>query len=416
MGKFIINNNNQEAIIKSIASGVKDILNNPYYLFSDKKASISTYYNINTTMTTLDSAVKDNYSEISIQSPIRFNKVIGFYLYGITQITPNLDIGEYGLETSDITGEALVLPYTIIPYPGDFFTLDQIDKPYLFRVTAVNPNTLDTGATMYKINYTLASTDGDENIEPQVVKTYKFSASNMGTNFSCLIEEEDYNNANDIEEITTMLKDYYMSLFYDAKIQSFSYNKNDVADFASGGIRTMCKHCFGFKVYDPYLIEFLIRNKILSGATNYIHIQQQMYLPNTFGVDYDRTIFSSIENKDLSRHIGRYAGNLLLNEQKLSLLYAYAQDYYYMEYARINPKFYIIDIFNDPEFAKKIESNTLTSNVLKNVIIGYFNNTKITKEILNEIRHIDYMDSMELFYLIPLAIYCLEQQIINILS
>ena len=195
-GKFINTTTAYTQMVTNAGNRMKSLLDNPYYLFTDKKASECTYYNINTTMTTLDEATRGNYSEISNNSPIRFNKIKGFLLYGVTRIEPNLDIGEFGLESSDITGEALILPRTIIPYPGDYFYLTQINKPYLFRVTAVNPNTLDTGATMYRINYTLVSSDGLKNIEPQVVKVFSFNlntggvGSDNGSNMSASIIEE----------------------------------------------------------------------------------------------------------------------------------------------------------------------------------------------------------------------------------
>ena len=47
-------------------------------------------------------------------------------------------MGDFGLESSEVTGEAVILPNTIIPYVGDYFRLYQIDKPYLFSVTKVD--------------------------------------------------------------------------------------------------------------------------------------------------------------------------------------------------------------------------------------------------------------------------------------
>ena len=383
-----------------IPSNAKNLLNNPYYLFNNTSQSVCNYYNINTTMTTLDESTRGNYGEISSDSPIRFNKISNFCIYGINKIEPSLENGEYGLESSDITGDAIILPNTIIPYPGDFFSLNQIDKPYLFKVTAVNPNTLDTGATMYRINYTLSSSDGVENIEAQVVKKYNFYIENYGSNFGCLIEEALASEIAELERYTVVLKDYYLQLFYDYKIQSFSYLRDGM-----------------IRVYDPYLIEFIIRNKIMTGSTRYIHVDQQIFLPATFGVDYDRTIFSALEDRDPYKHYCKFTGNLLLCTQKLSLLYAYPQDYYIMDYSHLNSKFHIIDIFDDPSFMDKVRSNELTTNVLKNIVINYLNGVNtIDETILSQLKHVDYMQTPELFYLIPLVIYCIEQVIMNMLS
>lgn len=383
-----------------IPSNAKNLLNNPYYLFNNTSQSVCNYYNINTTMTTLDESTRGNYGEISSDSPIRFNKISNFCIYGINKIEPSLENGEYGLESSDITGDAIILPNTIIPYPGDFFSLNQIDKPYLFKVTAVNPNTLDTGATMYRINYTLSSSDGVENIEAQVVKKYNFYIENYGSNFGCLIEEAVASEIAELERYTVVLKDYYLQLFYDYKIQSFSYLRDGMV-----------------RVYDPYLVEFIIRNKIMTGSTRYIHVDQQIFLPATFGVDYDRTIFSALEDRDPYKHYCKFTGNLLLCTQKLSLLYAYPQDYYIMDYSHLNSKFHIIDIFDDPSFMDRVRSNELTTNVLKNIVINYLNGVNtIDETILSQLKHVDYMQTPELFYLIPLVIYCIEQVIMNMLS
>lgn len=416
-GKFITDSNKADTI-NTITGLAQQILDNPYYLFSDKKGNACTYYNLNTTMTTLDEATRSNYGDISPESPLRFNKITGFILYGVNQIRPNLDVGDFGLEASDITDEAYILPKTLVPFPGDYFTLDQLGDKYLFRVTAVTPNTLDTGSTMYKINYTLAASDGVLHIEPQVVKTYVFSTENIGSNFGCLIEEDTYTLAQKVEELLTMLKDFYISLFYDVKIQSFAYfNDGDFAsNYPVGGSRAACNGCMGFKAYDPYLIEFIIRNDLLKGSTSYIFVQQQMYLPMTFPVDYARTIFHSIEQKDLSSHIGTSTGNLILCEQQLSLLYAYPQDYYYMEYRRLLPGLYPINIFNDPGFTTKISDNEKTTSIMKNILIGYFNDESLSEDTLTELTHIDYCENRELFYMIPITIFCLEQYLVQMLS
>lgn len=426
-GKFFNTSTAYTQMTTQAADVMKGLLDNPYYLFSDKKASVCTYYNLNTTMTTLDEATRGNYSEISNNSPLRFNKIKNFMIYGITRIEPNLDIGDFGLESSDITGECIVLPKTIIPYPGDYFYLDQLDKPYLFRVTAVNPNTLDTGATLYRINYSLVSSDGLKKIEPQVVKVFEFNLSlsgEMGSNMAAsLVDEDTYANASELEDYATTLKDYYISMFYDNKVQSFTYNYGLTDEWREINgdphhlhlVNMQKVECtpFGFKVYDPYLIEFMIRNKILSGASTYIYVTQQMFLPSTFAMDYDKTIFASLEDKDLERHYGRNTGNLLYVDarQKLSLLYAFLTPYYYMEYSHLNAKFFYINIFDDPDFTNKIKNKEYTSHELKNLIVKYFNDEDITLEDLHKLKHIDYMDNKEFYYGIPFAIFCIEQQI-----
>jgi hypothetical protein len=407
----------QSTISSTAVDYVKQILNNPYYLFSDKKASKCIYYNLNTTMTTLDEATRGNYGEISPDSPLRFNRIANFLIYGVGKIEPNLDLNDYGLEGQEISNEAIVLPYTIVPYPGDFFILDSLGKKYLFKVIEVNPNTLDTGVVMYKINYVLSSSDGIEDIEPQVVRRLNFVISNLGSNFASLIEEDIYNTASDMENMSTRLKNYFISLFYDDRIQSFSYKYDE--DTFGGCAPNPYGYCefMGFKVYDSYLIEFLIRNEILSGADRFIHVAHQMYLDQTFPVDYDRTIFRSIETGSIKSHIGTYTGNLYKCTQELSLLYAYPFDYYYMEYRRLNPMLFNINIFDDMEFDKSIRENDCTSrDPMETVLIKSMNSEDITAEDLERLEHIDYMPNRHLFYMIPITIFCLDKYIQSMLA
>lgn len=427
-GKFINTSTAYSQMVNQVPQTMKGLLDNPYYLYTDKKASECTYYNLNTTMTTLDEATRGNYSELSAASPLRFNKIKGFYLYGVTKIDVNLDINDFGLESSDITGEAIVLPKTIVPYPGDYFKLTQISEDHLFRVTAVNPNTLETGATMYRINYTMVG-EAQKDVEPQVVKVFNFvlDTSGNGTNLdTSLIEEDTYNDAVAMQDCATELKDYYMSLFYDPKVQSFTYAYHPTEEYYE--LNGQPKHLhianfhrvdctpFGFKVYDPYLIEFIIRNKILSGASTYLYISQQMYLPATFAMDYNKSIFASMEDKHLDKHYGRSVGNLLYCDQQLSILYQYPEDYFYMEYKNLNAKFHYISIFDDPDFKNKVANNSPTMHPLKSIIIKYFNDVPITLEDLEKLRHIDYMSTKEFFYMIPMVIFCIEQQLVSNLS
>ena len=188
-GKFI--NQQQKMTIDTLTDNVKTILNNPYYMYEDKKAATADYWNINNTKSTLDEATRTKYAELGPNNPLRFNLIKNFYLYGIERISLDYDMGDFGLESSEITGEAVILPNTIIPYVGDYFRLYQIDKPYLFSVTKVDENTLDTGAILYKIQYKLKYMDL-HGIDKQTVEEYNMVANNVGTNFKAVIQSSLY--------------------------------------------------------------------------------------------------------------------------------------------------------------------------------------------------------------------------------
>lgn len=399
-GKFI--NTDQKVMLNMSTDNMKSLINNPYYLFSDKKGSLCTYYNLNTTKTTLDEATGGNYSVVGPNSPFRFNKINDAVIYGVTRVDIDFDVTDVGLSAGEISQEAYILPNTWIPYPGDFFTLNQLGEQYVFKVTSVGQNFLDTEATMYKITYILEYSDNVniKEIKKQVTKEYNMILTNQGTNFNAILESSVYELISKMEEYTVKLKDYFYMIFYNQKVQSFTF---------------MHHNCM--RVYDPYLIEFIIRNNILKGATEYVNVSQQMFLPSTFGIDYDKTIFSCIEEKDINSRVRiNHVGNLLLCNQKLSLLYAYPEDYYYMEYAKLATLHYSINIFGDLDLIYNIRNNIKTGNILVDILIKFFNDENITSDDLLMLKNIDYCDNIELFYGIPIAIFCLEQIISNMMS
>ena len=50
---------------------------------------------------------------------------------------------------------------------------------------------------------------------------------------------------------------------------------------------------------------------------------------------------------------------------------------------------------------------------MKDILIGFFNNESVTPEQLEKLKHIDYMNNVELYYLIPITIYILDRYIQN---
>ena len=73
-----------------------------------------------------------------------------FMIYGIEQIAVQMTNDDFGPTASEIEGEAIILPNTIIPYVGDYFNIDYTDEKLLFRITDATPDTLENGSTLQK--------------------------------------------------------------------------------------------------------------------------------------------------------------------------------------------------------------------------------------------------------------------------
>lgn len=203
-------NTSHKNMVQSMTNLQADLLKNPYYLFNDKRANIVDYFNLNTTMSTLDEALKIPYANLGKDCPLRFNKIIDFYIYGLERVSLSLEMSEYGTEASEISGEAFILPDTIIPYPGDYFIIKNVKQKFLFWVTAVTPDTFDNGANYWRISYRLNEIS-DDRLNPLVVEEYQFSTGNVGTNFTSIVKKTKWDMATILDNAAVMLKQYYKS-------------------------------------------------------------------------------------------------------------------------------------------------------------------------------------------------------------
>ena len=399
MGNFI--NTNYNKTIDNLVEGAKSRLNNPFYIYGDRKPTIVTYYNINHNASTLDKGSSTLYDDIGQNSSLRFNKIENFHLYGIEKINVNLDVGEYGLE-SPIEGEALILPNTIVPVPGDMFIINHvIDKPYLFMVTGIGIDTLYTGANFYKISYKLTRTDMDAltSLETvQTIKRFTYKAGNVGTTLTPLIESNQAELIDKIEENIDTLLNYYMNLFYKNSVQNF------ILEY---------QHMY---LYDPYLIEFMIRNKLFAlSGNNYFHVEQAVYIGDTFALEYDHTIFKDIEIKKSNMRLNSVypvpvddPNSLLVD--RLESYYKLSNKVMYKDYD--NPINWL-----DMDLLDRVINNELydeDSNLYyRNLLILYMNNKEfdITDKIMNSIMDLEFNYTKELFYMIPILVFILKSYV-----
>ena len=399
MGNFI--NTNYNKTIDNLVEGAKSRLNNPFYIYGDRKPTIVTYYNINHNASTLDKGSSTLYDDIGQNSSLRFNKIENFHLYGIEKINVNLDVGEYGLE-SPIEGEALILPNTLVPVPGDMFIINHvIDKPYLFMVTGIGIDTLYTGANFYKISYKLTRTDMDAltSLETvQTIKRFTYKAGNVGTTLTPLIESNQAELIDKIEDNIDTLLNYYMNLFYKNSVQNF------ILEY---------QHMY---LYDPYLIEFMIRNKLFAlSGNNYFHVEQAVYIGDTFALEYDHTIFKDIEIKKSNMRLNSVypvpvddPNSLLVD--RLESYYKLSNKVMYKDYD--NPINWL-----DMDLLDRVINNELydeDSNLYyRNLLILYMNNKEfdITDKIMNSIMDIEFNYTKELFYMIPILVFILKSYV-----
>lgn len=389
--------------VNSLVDAANSKLVNPYYKFGDQKPTTVTYYAQNIEKSTLDDASGLYGAHVGNGSPFKFNKIKNFVLYGIDRITTDYDVGDYGTEAASITGDTIVLPNTITPRPGDFFSISYIKEPLLFKVNGVTPDTLDNGANIYKIEYALELTNAIESIEAQVVKEFTFNMDYVGTDLNCVIEDSTNELVGQVGTIIENLITYFYDIFFDSKLQTFTFLHN------------------GYHMYDPYLIEFLIRNKVLNYGDEYIYVSHAASLYKTFSMDYLRTFFYWLENPTNKPNLTYIATADMITDPN-SIFTTRMEYYYQIRYNDNSPYKTRFTTFS-PELIGRIDSGEMykegTINEIYNKWIEYFNNGSsdiVAGDLLNVLQNAEYMDNMEFFYLIPITIFILKQSIASILS
>ena len=400
MGKFV--NTNYAKTVDNLTKAINNKIDNPYYKFTDQHPSKVTYYNQNIEKSTLDEASGLYEAHISSKSPIIFNKIKDFIIYGLDKVVLEYDAGDFGVEANSAgSGDAIILPNTIEPRPGDFFVLSYLKENLLFKVNGVSIDTLDTGANIYKIEYAAELTNSIENIEKQVDKSFTFLVDNVGTDMKSVISDDDKTYIEKLEVLIENMITIFNNLFFDSRLQTFVYNHD------------------GYHMYDPYMIEFLIRNKILNYGDEYIFVDHATPVNKTFSMDYNRSFFRQLELPDEEINCTGLATADLISDPN-SLFVTKLDEYYCVRYLDKTPYKTRFEIFNK-DILERVKSGKMyikgSKNEPYNLWINYFNPSKALKgDMVALIRDIDYMDNLSCFYMLPITIFILEKYVEKLLN
>lgn len=371
------------------------LVNNPYYIFSNLKPTPTTYYNVNIHQSTLDEASRQITDQVGSEAPLRYNKILNMQLYGIERMVVDLQVGEYGVE-SPIEGQAVILPNTVIPCVDDYFQIDYLTEDLLFRVNSITTDTLENGANFYKINFYLDKTDKksiDYINSINLIDTFEYIPSNVGSNYATLIKSEDKELLDRLYAIYQTLRGYYMDLFYQLNIQTFVYDYDDM------------------KIYDPYLVEFIIRNKLME-IGEYLYVTQAVHTPRTFSIEYDKTVMRNVEERNSDLKLNSMYPVLV--HDPMSLLVNRLEDYYELSinlrnWSRepINPL--DMDLFDRIINNNEYDSEDPDSPIYRNIIIHFMNNKdNITNELLDNLINLNYRPCKDLYYEIPILLYIIN--------
>ncbi len=399
--------NSNKNTVQSLTAASMALLSNPYAKWNDKKPTVVTYYNLDYKASTLDTGKKDTYDQLGKKSPLKYNRINNFVLYGLPRFPVDIDMSDYGPESQTIGGQALILPKTIIPSVDDYFTVNYLKEGYLFRVTKQTIDSVENDEDMhfYQLTFELDNTrlDWIKALNSKALnlnRIYNFKIENIGTNKTCILSEDEENSMNELYDIYDNLRDYYVNLFYRANVQAF-----------------ICGYIDGIWFYDPYLTEFMIRNQLFvsDDETKYLFIEQATHRPSTFFIEYDRTIFKDVEDRNPQMHTN--SAYLVPVHDPNSLLVDRMEEYFELSvnlhHSNTDPVNQLNNnLFDLIQRNKPFDEKDTTNHCLYwNIIINYMNGadaTSLTPAQLNSLKNLKYKYCKDLFYEIPILMYILK--------
>lgn len=380
-------NTTKNETVESLINGFKKRIDNDFYLYQQNYI-FGNYYNIDDDLSTSTETTGLINSAIGSSSPLIYNLYIDMPICGISDMDVNIDIGDFGVESDEISGDIYLFPDIIIPSPEDRFTLKHIPH-LLFKVLSVTTVKLDNGKNMWRLSFKLDRNDIDNtNIKELVNKKYHVLIENIGSDMKVAIEEDKIKIVKSMDSILSRIKSLYVSQFYSQQVDTLILNHNDKL------------------IYDPYLIEFIIQNDLLSDSNIEIIFYHQLYKSNSFIVDFNDTIFSHIMKNEISKFKINNM-NLRLIRDKLSIFLTRNEIYYEVthEVCKSDSFFSGISYFDsNTEIDLK---NIKPSDSIINIIVNIMNGRELSDTQIYGLENIRIIQDKYNFYIIPLLIYSL---------
>jgi hypothetical protein len=213
--------------------------------YTDAGRTIVIYFNINDANTSTSLGMETHYQIIGIDSPLRYDKITNMILVDFSPLAPNdTTASTTNVRNYDLSGEAYVLPNTIMPKENDFFIIKHLNMNNLFRVTKVVQDGMNTDGS-YQISYVLHSTSDDEltQLNEQVVGEHIMDLQTIGgEDLTPIISKTDHELRSRLMKMVDDMIESYTARFYNVTHNCFLCNLDGVNLFDLCGNMFMARH------------------------------------------------------------------------------------------------------------------------------------------------------------------------------
>lgn len=386
---------NEEQMVEQNVFKFEDRLNSPIVRLLDQSPTFVTYYHINVNETTSDEGYGDAEAIIGNRSPIRFQKIERFPIYGLDQIVLQLQDTEAGLDTS-YEGEATILPNTIKPLPNDYFVIGYLHDDYIFRIIEVSFDNIRAD-NFYKIQFKIDANDSEkvQQLNSQVYDKYTCILENIGSENQCIIQQDYIEKLNQIDALYSDMASLYVSIFYNERHNVL------LGELPNGNL-----------LYDPYMSEFINKHSLLNrkNSINTIILERQVS-DNKYQLKYERSLWRFVERKDVNRMSPFYYITYDSSSRKESSFYRWHES-----------SIEIVDIpaglneesanFIFPElFVETIRYNGCTNTTYATLFKRYMRNEELSIYDIDLNMNEELMSlnaNLEMFFMTPVLLYIIK--------
>lgn len=298
---------NEEKLVENNIFKYEDRINSQISRFLDKSPIFVTYFHLNVNETTTDGGFKDVEEIIGDRSPLRFQKIENFPIYGLDQIVLALQEFDQGLDT-EYNGEAVILPNTIKPLQNDFFMINHVKGSFIFRVNEIQYDSIRPD-NFYKIGFKFEYLDEtkEEELNNQVEEKYTCILQNIGSEDTCIIREDYKEQLDKLDEMYSDMVNTYKAIFYSERYNCFLGESDSLA---------------GVKLYDPLQTVFFNKHKLLNKKEDY----NTLYLSEAFEdnkrkIKYEKSIYRIFERRDV-KLLSEFPYNLISGVTKTDSSFA----------------------------------------------------------------------------------------------
>lgn len=245
-----------------------------------------TYYNIDDVMSTTDHGTYTIDEMTGDCSPLRYNKILNFPVYGLREIIPSKEVVDGGLVDLSFEGEIIILPNTIKPNGLDYLVYEYPNGYSLtFQVTDFEFSTIKNN-NYYKLSIRLKDVDNSTVAALKIVEVFRANLEKIGTTDACIIKSTRYDELVSLQKIKDYLIQQYIDLFYERKYNCLMFRGDDRFN--------------GYALYDQFIHKFVIDHALLDRSNEFITLVNYENKTNKQFSKYNKTIYRNIELQDMT--------------------------------------------------------------------------------------------------------------------